>query len=222
MTVFASANDPSWQVRRSVAQALAYFPTPRGTTIARQLLADRSAEVRRAVIDSLEGWSLGQSGAVLLTAMAEAPFATRKHAAEQLARRWPPALEFSSDAPNDRRGEQLTALEETWRKTQLAGEPWAIPMPPNGSTGEVAKAPNSRRRPWPRHHQVLDNADPLIEMFDQLAAEDVQIRRAAAQRTGGPGYRQPARRGDGHATGRCRYGGNRSARVGANCSRDQR
>ena len=111
ITVFASANDPSWQVRRSVAQALAYFPTPRGGTIARQLLADRSAEVRRAVIDSLEGWSLGQSGAVLLTAMAEAPFATRKHAAEQLARRWPPALEFSSDAPNDRRGEQLTALE---------------------------------------------------------------------------------------------------------------
>ncbi len=30
ITVFASANDPSWQVRRSVAQALAYFPTPRG------------------------------------------------------------------------------------------------------------------------------------------------------------------------------------------------
>ena len=213
VTVFASANDPSWQVRAAWRRPWRISRRRAAERLARQLLADRSAEVRRAVIDSLEGWSLGQSGPVLLTAMAEAPFATRKHAAEQLARRWPPALEFTSDAPNDRRAEQLTTLEETWRNTQLTGgEPWAIPMPPSGSTGEVAETAEQPTKPLAAHHQVLDHANPLVELFDQMAAEDVQARRRGAA-VGGSGNRQSARRGEPRAAGRGGDGGNRSARV---------
>jgi HEAT repeat protein len=181
VTVFASANDPSWQVRRSVAQSLMHFPTQRGTTIARQLLADRSAEVRRAVIDSVAGWPLGQSGPVLLTAMHEAPFATRKQAAEQLARRWPPALEFNSDGPPESRAEQLNALSENWQRTQLAGEPWAVPMPAvRGTSLEVATAAQPSPTALAANHAVLNSADPRIELFNQLVAEDVQARRTAA------------------------------------------
>ncbi len=84
---------------------------------------------------------------------------------------------------DDRRAEQLTALEEAWRQTQLTGgEPLAIPMPPSGSTGEVAlPTPNNRQR-LGRPSSLLDNANPLVELFDQMAAEDVRARRAAARR----------------------------------------
>ena len=80
VAVFASAKDPSWQVRRSVARALSRFPTQRGATIARQLLADQSSEVRRAVLWAVNGWPLAQSAPILLVTMAEAPYQTRKQA----------------------------------------------------------------------------------------------------------------------------------------------
>ena len=62
------------------------------------------------------------------------------------------------------------------------GEPWAIPMPPSGSTGEVAETAEQPTTPLAAHHQVLDHANPLVELFDQMAAEDVQARRTAARR----------------------------------------
>ena len=69
------------------------------------------------------------------------------------------------------------------RRTQLTGgEPWAIPMPPSGSTGEVVESSEQPTTPLAVHHQLLDNANPLVELFDQMAAVDVQVRRAAARR----------------------------------------
>jgi HEAT repeat protein len=177
VTVFASANDASWQVRRSVAQSLGRFATPRGATIARQLLADRSAEVRRAVIDAIGSWPLGQAGPILMTAMAEAPYATRKQAAEKLAQRWPDAVGFTSDAPPERRAEQLSAIQDSWRRTHLAEESGASA----GASDHTTTESNSTTS-LAAHHRVLDSSGPTLDLVDQLLVEDVQARRAAAHR----------------------------------------
>ena len=179
VTVFASANDASWQVRRSVAQSLSRFATPRGATIARQLLADRSAEVRRAVVDAISAWPLGQSGPILMTAMAEAPYATRKQAAERLAQRWPVAAGFNSDGPPERRAEQLSALQDEWRHTQIAGEPWAVALPTaTAQSVDAATAESNPTTSLAAHHRVLDNTPSTVDLVDQLLVDDVQARRA--------------------------------------------
>lgn len=185
VTVFASANDASWQVRRSVAQSLGQFATPRGATIARQLLADRSAEVRRAVIDAIGSWPLGQAGPILMTAMAEAPYATRKQAAEKLAQRWPAAAGFMSDAPPERRAEQLGHIQDSWRKAHFAEESGALAVP--AVTTQASDPTNAGGDPTTSlaaHHRVLDNEGnaPAVDLVDQLLVEDVQARRAAAHR----------------------------------------
>ncbi|HVU88561.1 MAG TPA: HEAT repeat domain-containing protein [Pirellulales bacterium] len=193
ITVFASANDASWQVRRSVAQSLGRFVTPRGATIARQLLADRSAEVRRAVIDALGSWPLSQGGPILISAMADAPQVTRKQAAEKLAQLWPPAREFTSDAPPERRAEQLSAIQDHWRHAQIGGEPWAVALPASAAPSEEPKVDeNPTSTSLAAHHRLLNTSDPMVDLVDQLLVEDVHARRAAAHRLAEmAGERQP-------------------------------
>jgi len=201
VTVFSSANDPSWQVRRSVAQSLTYFPTPRGATIARQLLADRSAEVRRAVIDSLENWPLPQSGTILLTAMADAPFPTRKQAADQLARRWAPAAQFNSDAPAEQRSEQVTVLKAAWQQAYAGAAPAptdtapiaGLPFEMQSTTTESPSAAiaTTATTPLAAHHEVLDKPSATSALLDELVSEDVNQRREAAKRLAAASAEKP-------------------------------
>ncbi len=114
VSVFASADDASWHVRRAVAAALAQHFDQRGSLVAGRLMADKSGEVRRQLVATLESWPLERSGPLLLAAMDAAPYQTRKDAAVQLAKRWPTAGEFSADAPVERRGEILNKLRTLW------------------------------------------------------------------------------------------------------------
>jgi len=182
VTVFCSANDASWQVRRSVARALEHFPTPRGGMIARQLLADRSGEVRRAVVGALEGWPLPQAGPVLLGAMADAPHPTRQEAADQLARRWVPAREFASEAPADRRAEQLAMLSDAWQATPGSRQPEAnsaaAPLAFVDAQPTAADAPAVAQV---EGDEVAAAADPEAFALGQLSDVDVNLRRARAR-----------------------------------------
>ena len=190
VAVFASAKDPSWQVRRSVARVLSRFPTQRGATIARQLLADQSSEVRRAVLWAVNGWPLAQSAPILLVTMAEAPYQTRKQAAEQLARRWPPAARYPVDAPPDQRSRELADLQNAWQSTQAAAEPAANATESLAAASESdvpsAPAPVVERPAAPptalaAHHEVLALDDPIATALAGLTMENVADRRAAAR-----------------------------------------
>jgi len=113
-SVQAAAGDKAWRVRRAVATALANHPDRTGSALARRFLADDSSEVRKAAITALEAWPLPAAGPVLLSALEESTFETRRLAGEQLARRWPAAQAFSNDLPADRRTAVVAELETTW------------------------------------------------------------------------------------------------------------
>jgi HEAT repeat protein len=54
--------------------------------------------------------------------MEDGGYVTRKAAAAQLAERWPPAAEFTVDAPAERRGEMLAALRKTWGESHVLAD----------------------------------------------------------------------------------------------------
>jgi len=112
--VWAAANDKAWRVRRAVAQCIAHHPEPRTAALAYQFLADDSGEVRKTIVASLDAWPLPTAGPVLLAALKEPTFETRRLAGEQLTRRWPPAAEFTVDLPLERRNAVVAALESRW------------------------------------------------------------------------------------------------------------
>ncbi|MEE9603240.1 MAG: HEAT repeat domain-containing protein [Thermoguttaceae bacterium] len=114
--VIDAADDESWRVRMKVAEALGEYADRQGTTLASQLLADPSVQVQHKVIAAVGQWPLEQAGPVLLSAMDRSGYMLRKLAAEQLARRWPPAGKFPIDGPPQRRAEELARLRDGFRQ----------------------------------------------------------------------------------------------------------
>lgn len=90
----AAAQDEAWRVRAGAAEALARFPTPAGAALAKQLLADRSVEVRQQVVRSISGWPLPVCGPILLEGLGNSASQVRLLSAESLAALWPPASEY--------------------------------------------------------------------------------------------------------------------------------
>ena len=84
--------------------------------LARQLLDDPSTSVCPVVLDSVRRWPLALAGPILLEAMGKRSYLLRKTAAEQLAARWPPAGEFSHEAPPERRRDVLDQLTARFRQ----------------------------------------------------------------------------------------------------------
>ena len=124
--VWSAARNDSWRVRQAAAEALVRWPDASGASLARQLIADRSLEVQQRMIDSLAEWPLDAAGPVLLAAMDEGSYATRKAAAAQLAERWPPATEFTVDAPPERRAEMLASLRKSWGESHVLADYAAV------------------------------------------------------------------------------------------------
>ena len=112
--VWAAAGDKAWRVRRAVAEQLAYFPERRTAALAYQFLSDSSSEVRKTAIASLDAWPANAAGPVLLAALKEPTYETRRLAGEQLTRRWPPAAEFTADLPLERREQIADMLAARW------------------------------------------------------------------------------------------------------------
>jgi HEAT repeat protein len=149
-SVFTAAGDKSWNVRCAVAKALARHPDRQGAIVASRLIGDRSGEVRRQIVATLESWPLERSGPLLLAALEAAPYQTRKDAAAQLARRWPPARDYSADAPADRRSEVLSKLQAVWTdqfgaidREALAALPPETRLPTKGPPAKASPAPTA-------------------------------------------------------------------------------
>ncbi len=99
----------------------------------RSLVHDPSLEVQRRMLQSLTAWPLEQSGDVLLAAMGEGGYQTRKDAAAQLAKRWPPSAEFPVEAPPAERATSIAALAERWKIQFPAADALSAPEQPAAS-----------------------------------------------------------------------------------------
>ena len=124
--VWSAARHDSWRVRQAAAEALVQWPDASAASLARQLIKDPSVEVQKQMIDSLAKWPLDAAGPVLLAAMDEGGYMTRKAAAAQLAERWPAAAEFSVDAPPERRAEMLAGLRKNWGESHVLADYAAV------------------------------------------------------------------------------------------------
>jgi HEAT repeat protein len=100
--------DQSWRVRKTICDYLATRPH---VDLAKQLLVDRSIEVRRAMLTALEQWPWETAAGLLLdTATNESP-AIRQTAIQQLRDRWIAAAELSATASRERLQEQVAQLK---------------------------------------------------------------------------------------------------------------
>lgn len=114
--VLDTSDDKSWRVRVEVAKALGTHPDHNAALVIRKYLSDPSTPVEQQAVQSLTRWPLEQAGPILLEAMGRPVYTTRKASAQLLAERWPPARQFSADAPAERRSEILGQLEQQFRQ----------------------------------------------------------------------------------------------------------
>ncbi len=112
----AAASDKAWRVRQTAAKCLAAHPGADVVPVMRKLCDDSSVTVQLQAIQSLADWPLEQAGPILMDAMATNVYTKRKAAAAVLTERWPPAREFSADAPPERRIAVLNQLRQTFRQ----------------------------------------------------------------------------------------------------------
>ncbi len=130
--VVPSAHDKSWRVRQAVAESLSQAGEEGDrlsidtVDLARSLVHDPSLDVQRQMLQSLGAWPLTKSGALLLSAMGEAGYQTRKDAAAQLTARWPAAAEFPVEAPAAERAAVVAALTARWNSEFQASTELAV------------------------------------------------------------------------------------------------
>src|SRR5690606_24181008 len=106
--------DQSWRGRKAVARTLAPDPSAAARRIAENLLTDPSVDVQREALAAIADWPSEMCEPLFFHAIERGGYLARKMAAEQLARRWPPALEFSADWTPEQRAESLRRLRDLW------------------------------------------------------------------------------------------------------------
>ncbi len=173
-----AAKDKSWRVRLAAANSLGSVAAEQYAPLARLLLTDGSGDVQRATISAISAWPLSVAGPLWFTALEESGYLGRKRAAQQLAAHWPPAKDYSADAPAERRATRLADLREKWQGEfgasvlDLSQERSASPRPPS----EVYTVPRL---------QALETA------VERLRDKDIEERRKAAQEIALAVARQP-------------------------------
>jgi HEAT repeat protein len=160
-TLLEAADDSAWHVRVAVARLLADHRQERTDALAAKLLVDASPHVQQQMVASLAHWPLEQAGPLLLSAMGSSGFLVRKTARDELAKRWPAAAEFSTDAPADSRTARLAALRQRWQAAF-------------GAVSEVAAAA--------RQADTSPDTPKIAALLNELQAFDLDVRRRAADR----------------------------------------
>lgn len=166
------AADRSWRVRLAVAEALGPRARPVAIHLARTLLSDQSAAVQGAVVRSVGGWPLEQSGPILLEALASNAFSTRLGASRQLAAAWPAAAEFPIDATPRQGAEALARLQAAFRSQ--------FPSAAGGAAGSSAGDPRPRRVPSERLAEVQRLLGEASDPAATREARDATLRRLAS------------------------------------------
>lgn len=104
--------DKSWRVRNCLAETLRKSSGEPSQKLAARLLADRSAEVRKATLSSLTQWPWLAAGPLLLNAAENEIPSVRYEAIQQLRSRWSAARELTASASLDRIRAQCAELRE--------------------------------------------------------------------------------------------------------------
>lgn len=144
--VLDRAEDESWRVRAAVAGSLGRWPQPDTARVAADLLDDPSSEVHRHLLEAVSSWPDELVGPVLLRAMAKRSLLCRKTAAEQLAARWSPAVEFPVEGPPARREEELERLGRQFKQefgplpTEAAAVSQVADMPVEVTVADLDRA----------------------------------------------------------------------------------
>jgi HEAT repeat protein len=169
--------DKSWRVRRPLVAILDRASNPRPTDLAARLVADGNADIAQAAIEAVGRWPLAEAGPILLDAMEGRVYLTRKAAAQQLTKLWPPAAEFEIEAAPSRRASEMDELRRKWRA--------------DASATAAAATPREMVAP-PHHNAVSSNATDGSEggkniaeierLVGRLASSDLKERREAADR----------------------------------------
>jgi HEAT repeat protein len=110
----AAAEDKSSRVRRAVATSLGHTPAAAGQEVALRMVQDPNRSVARTMIEAVAQWPLDRAGPVLLAGLTSRSSSVRHAAAEQLASRWPPAAEFTTDELASRKAGLLQSLNDRW------------------------------------------------------------------------------------------------------------
>jgi len=171
-----AAADKSWRVRERVAQALSAKCDRQTVSLASELLKDPSVRVQHEVIAAVEQWPLEKAGPILLAAMGSSGYMSRKLAAEQLAERWEPAVEFPVDGPPQRRDAILAKLRDAFRSRWgfVDREVLAATGQPGENANEPSPALVDRVEQLVADHEIaaLQAVGPmLIGALEQLVFE---------------------------------------------------
>ncbi len=152
--------DKSWRVRRALVSLLDRPQSPRPTELAERLVADVNSDIGQAAIDAIGRWPLADAGPILMTAMEGRIYSTRKAAAQQLAKLWPPAAEFEIEAAAPRRATEMAQLRQKWREDGSA------------SRGEITPATNDSIPPLSTSSAAnATDADKKLAEVERLLAE---------------------------------------------------
>ncbi|MBA4016321.1 MAG: hypothetical protein C0483_03955 [Pirellula sp.] len=175
--VWAAASDKAWRVRRAVAEQLAYFPEQRTAALAYRFLSDSSSEVRKTVVASLDAWPANSAGPVLLAALKEPTYETRRLAGEQLSRRWPPAAEFTADLPLERREQIADMLAARWGVEFGAFDPVALAAAATGpAPSQAATIPPERLDQIQQMLSAAERGGPLdLPALEALGPSAVDV-----------------------------------------------
>jgi len=176
--VQGAAGDKAARVRRVVANCAAQHPDRAGAALLRGFLSDDNGEVRKAAVAALEPWPLPTAGPVLLSALAEPTYETRRLAGVQLAARWPPAQAFATDLPPDRREQIVAELERQWTAEFGAIDRVALATaiaarsderPASAGRSESETSPDGSRRPLGSNPLSAERLNRLRQMLDTAA-----------------------------------------------------
>ena len=107
--VLKLAEDQDFRVRVEVAPVFAERRNPTTAALAKTYLSDRHAEVQLATIDAIGGWSIDESGPLLLISIKSQFTNVRRRATEILAQR---GIVYSDFDPEDRPANQEEQHEE--------------------------------------------------------------------------------------------------------------
>ena len=107
--VFKLADDAAAPVKVEVARALADRCTPQTANLAKAYIADRSRDVQRATLESVAGWSIEESGPLLLTAAKSMHREIRYQAVDMLAQR---GVSYNGFDPESRPESQTAQHQE--------------------------------------------------------------------------------------------------------------
>ena len=133
--------DKSWRVRRPLVAILDRPSNPRPTELAERLVADVNSDIAQAAVEAVGRWPLAEAGPILLTAMEGRVYLTRKAAAQQLTKLWPPAAEFEIEAAPSRRASEMEALRQKWHGDVSA----TVAATPLSATSPIASVESEKK-----------------------------------------------------------------------------